>query len=76
MLVDIVEHPNTLRNIRAELECGHLDNLIFDDEYPIHQDCYGVAYHCTKCGKDGFVYLTYREWYNLLVWPGDVLVQR
>lgn len=75
MITNIVEHHDTLRNMRAKLECRHQDNLIFDDEYPIHRDCYGVAYHCAKCGKDGFVYITYREWVDLLVWPGGVLVQ-
>lgn len=56
-------------NMRAKLECGHQDNLIFDDAYAIHEDCYGVSYHCAKCGKEGFVYVTYREWCNLLSWP-------
>lgn len=56
-------------DMHSALECGHQDNLIFDDAYAIHDDCYGVAYHCAKCDKDGFVYIGYREWCNLLSWP-------
>lgn len=51
--------------MRTKLECGHQGILIFDDEYFIHEDCYGVAYHCAKCGKEGFVYLTYHEWRDM-----------
>lgn len=55
-------------DMRAKLDCGHQDNLIFDDAYAIHEDLYAVGYHCAKCGDEGFVYVTYREWVNLLSW--------